>query len=102
MVMSRDNLTLHKHIEKKKKLNTFDIVVIFASFLYPLSSIPQVISVFQGSIEGVSIYSWIGFLIFASIFFTYGIKHKIFPMLIANSIWIVMDSLVIIGYVMYS
>ena len=96
--MSRDNLTLHKHIENKKKLSTFDVVVIFASFLYPLSSIPQVISVFHGSIEGVSIYSWVGFLVFASVFFTYGIKHRIAPMIIANSIWIVMDSLVVIGY----
>lgn len=100
--MSRENFHLHTHIQKKKKLNTFDVVVIFASFMYPLSGIPQVIQIFQGHTAGVSIISWIGFALFASIFLAYGLKHKVTPMIIANSIWVVVDSLVIIGYFVQS
>lgn len=96
--MSRENYTLHKHISKKKKLSTFDIIVIFASFMYPLSGIPQIIGVFQGNIEGVSVYSWLGFTLFASIFLIYGLKHRVTPMIIANTIWLAVDSLVVIGY----
>ncbi len=102
MVMSRENYNLHKHIEKKKKLTTFDVVVIVASFLYPLSGIPQVIQIFQGTTDGVSVYSWLGFTLFAGIFFAYGIKHKVTPMIIANSIWLVVDGLVVIGYLLNS
>jgi len=97
MVMSRENIEFQKHIQKKKKVTFFDTVVIAASFLYPLSSIPQAIQIFHGSTDGVSIYSWVSFAVFAAIFLTYGLKHRITPMIITNSLWLVMDSIVIIG-----
>jgi len=100
--MSRENIEFQKHIQKKKKVTVLDTLVIIASFLYPLSSIPQAIQVFHGSTDGVSLYSWIGFVIFASIFLAYGLKHRITPMIITNSIWIVMDSIVIIGLLLNS
>lgn len=100
MVMSRENYNLHKHIETKKKLGAFDVIVIVASFLYPLSGVPQIIQIFQGTTDGVSIYSWLGFLLFASIFLVYGLKHRVTPMIIANSIWIIVDGLVVIGYLL--
>jgi len=98
--MSRENYHLHQHIKKKKKLSAFDVIVVIASFMYPLSGIPQVIQIFQGTTDGVSLISWVGFLTFASIFLIYGLKHRVTPMIIANSIWIVVDSLVIIGYLL--
>jgi uncharacterized protein with PQ loop repeat len=100
--MSRENPAFHKHIQKKKKLTTFDIIVTIASFLYPLSSIYQVIQIFQGSTAGVSLYSWVSFAAFSSIFLIYGLKHRITPMIITNSIWLLMDSLVVVGYLINS
>jgi len=102
MVMSRENIEFQKHIQKKKKITVFDTVVIIASFLYPLSSIPQAIQIFHGSTDGVSIYSWISFAVFAAIFLTYGLKHRIVPMIITNSLWVVMDSIVIVGLLLNS
>ena len=102
MVMSRENYVFQKHIQTKKKITTFDAVVFIASFLYPLSSIPQVIQIFQGTTDGISLYSWASFAVFAAIFLIYGLKHRITPMIITNSIWIVMDSLVIIGFFLNS
>jgi uncharacterized protein with PQ loop repeat len=102
MVMSREYYEFHKHIQKKKKITSFDTVVIFASFLYPLSSIPQIIQIFHGSTDGVSLYSWASFAVFATIFLIYGHKHRIAPMMITNSIWLIMDSLVIIGLLLNS
>jgi len=98
--MSRENYNLHKHIQKKKKLGAFDVIVIIASFMYPLSGIPQVIQIFQGSTDGVSLISWFGFMTFATIFLIYGLKHRVTPMIIANSIWIIIDGLVVIGYLL--
>jgi len=102
MVMSRENIEFQKHIQKKKKITVFDTVVIIASFLYPLSSIPQAIQIFHGSTDGVSIYSWVSFAVFAAIFLTYGLKHRIVPMIITNSLWVVMDSIVIVGLLLNS
>ena len=92
-----------KSLKKKTDIHpytNFDRLVLFVSVLYPLSAIPQVIAVFSGRTEGVSVLSWAVFLVCASLFFTYGVRRKVPPMIVANSIWVIMDSLVIIGIFM--
>lgn len=84
----------------KKNLHPFtplDRVVLFVSVLYPFSALPQIIAVFTGKTEGVSVLSWMVFLVCAALFLVYGIKRRVPPMIVSNSIWIVMDSLVILG-----
>lgn len=93
------------HLKKKhkkpllfqKKMTLLDKMVLFVSVAYPLSALPQAVQVFQGNVEGVSIISWMSFLVCASLFFVYGLKNKVFPMIISNILWIAMDSLVVIG-----
>lgn len=95
--MSYISIQPHKKATKKKPLNYFDLLVLVVSVMYPLSAIPQAISVFQGNTEGVAALSWIFFLMCAVLFLVYGIKRRVLPMIISNSIWIVMDLLVVIG-----
>ena len=83
----------------KKKLTPFDAVVMCVSVAYPLSALPQAISVFQGHAEGVSLISWLSFLACATLFLVYGLKNKVYPMIVSNTLWIAMDSLVVIGIV---
>lgn len=95
--MSYISIQPHKKAPKKKPLNLFDLLVMVVSVVYPLSAIPQAISVFQGNTEGVAALSWIFFFVCAALFLIYGIKRKVLPMVISNSIWVVMDSLVVAG-----
>lgn len=88
---------LHKHLAHKRRLTNLDKLTLMASFAYPLSGIPQVITVFNGDIDGVSLASWVLFAVFGSLFLCYGIVHNIKPMIINNSLWLVIDGLVIIG-----
>ena len=81
----------------KKKLTPFDAVVMCVSVAYPLSALPQAISVFQGHAEGVSLISWLSFLACATLFLIYGLKNRVYPMIISNTLWIAMDGLVVIG-----
>lgn len=81
------------------KLGTFDRIVVVVSVIYPLSALPQAITVFSGKTEGVSLISWLFFLICAGLFLTYGIRRNVLPMIISNSIWLVMDALVVIGLI---
>lgn len=100
--MSRHNHILHYHISKKKKLNYFDKFVVLASFVYPLSGVPQIIKVFEGHTDGVSIISWMGFMLFALIFLFYGLVHKIKPMIITNGLWLIADGMVVAGVLHHS
>lgn len=95
--MSRQNHIVHAHLAKKKQLTLFDKIIILAAFLYPLSSLPQVVEVFNGQTEGVSILSWVSFMCFAGLFLAYGLIHKITPMIITNILWLAVDGLVIVG-----
>jgi uncharacterized protein with PQ loop repeat len=88
---------LHLHLSKKRRKSILDHVVLVASFLYPMSGLAQVWSVFQGNTAGVAISSWTGFAAFSLLFLSYGIMHKIKPMIITSTCWFIIDSLVIIG-----
>lgn len=99
------------HLATKKKplkksdlhpYTNFDRVVLVASVLYPFSAFPQVLAVFSGRTEGVAVLSWVIFLLCASLFLLYGVRRRVMPMIVSNSIWIVMDALVIIGIFIYS
>ena len=86
-----------QRVHKKQKTSAFDRLIIVISIAYPLSSLPQLISVYRGNTEGVSILSWLIFLICASLFLAYGIRHRVTPMIVANSLWIIVDSMIVIG-----
>lgn len=90
---------LHKHLATKKRLTNLDKATLFASFTYPLSAIPQVTNVLEGNTAGVSLLSWTMFAVFGSVFLCYGVVHNIKPMIINNSLWLIIDALVIIGIV---
>ncbi len=94
------------HIATKKKpitnkstrpFTNFDRLVLVVSVLYPLSALPQAIAVLGGKTEGVSVLSWIVFMLCATLFLVYGVKRRVPPMIVSNSIWILMDALVVFG-----
>ncbi|MNH50102.1 hypothetical protein D3C85_1212780 [compost metagenome] len=94
------------HVTKKKKTVTkrdtaFDRLVLLVSILYPLSALPQMISIFKGNIDGVSVASWAGFFVCAGIFLVYGLRHKVWPMILSNALWVVVDGLVVVGLISY-
>lgn len=96
-IMTHQNHSLHTYMKSKKKMTKFDQFINVAAFLYPISGIPQVIEVYNGNTAGVSLFSWVGFMFFSGLFLIYGLIHKVKPMIINNSLWFVVDVLVIIG-----
>lgn len=100
--MPHTNNALHLRLSKKKQKTLIDNAAMAASFVYPLSGVPQVITVFSGSVEGVSLLSWSGFAVFTFLFMNYGIIHKIKPMIITNLLWFLIDLMVVIGILIHS
>lgn len=68
-----------------------------ASYAYPLTGIPQAVTVIEGNIEGVSVISWASFAIFGALFLSYGIKHKVKPMIIVNLLWLIIDIVIVVA-----
>lgn len=91
----------HMYISEKKQKRLLEAAVIVAAFLYPLSGFPQIVAVFQGSVEGVSVVSWLLFTLFAFIFFLYGMVHKIRPMIVTNFLWMMVDICIVAGILMH-
>jgi hypothetical protein len=94
------------HVTKKKKSLSkqdamFDRAVLFISVIYPLTAIPQLVGILKGNIDGVSVVSWAGFLMCSGVFFIYGLRHRVWPMILSNMLWVVVDGLVVAGIVAY-
>lgn len=89
--------SFYRHLGKKRRLSYFDKVASVAAVLYPMSGLPQVVLVFRGQVDGVSITSWLLFTVFSSFFFVYGLVHRVKPMILTNFIWMALDLFVVIG-----
>lgn len=100
--MSRQNHLLHFHISKKRQLSWLDKTAVIAAFVYPLVGVPQVIEVLKGNVGGISLISWFGFIGFSFFFLIYGIAHKIVPMIISNTLWLLVDGLVVVGVLVHT
>lgn len=92
-------LTSKAKASKTPRFTALDRVVLAVSVLYPFSAFPQVIAVFSGRTDGVALLSWVAFLLCASLFLVYGLRRHVLPMIVSNSIWVVMDALVIAGII---
>jgi hypothetical protein len=99
--MSRQNHLLHFHISRKKRVSWLDKTAVIAAFAYPTMGLPQVIEALRGNVQGVSLYSWLGFVVFSLFFLVYGTVHKIKPMVITNVLWLIIDVLVVTGVLVH-
>lgn len=95
--MSQHNHSLYFHISKKQQITWLDKIAVVVAFAYPLSALPQALEALKGNVEGVSISSWLSFMLFSMFFIVYGTVHKIKPMIIANVLWFIIDALVVVG-----
>jgi MtN3 and saliva related transmembrane protein len=85
---------------KLKKL--FDIIISIVVIVGPLSNIPQLLEIWiQKNASGVSLLSWLGFLIVAMVWLIYGIIHKEKPIIIMNIGLILTELLIVIGILLY-
>lgn len=85
--------------KKEKFINKFIYV---AAVIYPLTTIPQIYDIFiSRSAENVSLTTWILYDIFTIIFLWYAIVNKLKPLVIEYALWLVAQTLVVIGIFLY-
>ena len=93
---------LHLHLSKKAQLTAIDRAVMVAAVAYPLTTLPQVYQIFTShTAAGVSLFSWLGFVFFGTIFLTYAIAHRLKALIVTEILWLIVDVLVVVGVLMY-
>ena len=104
------HLHLRKRIHSKrekfpspdKKIRILDNLVLVASALGPLMTIPQLLKIFIfHDAGGVSFISWLAYFLLSFIWLSYGIVHKVKPIIISNILWIIISLSTVIGIIMY-
>jgi uncharacterized protein with PQ loop repeat len=92
-------------VKKKKQTvykKTIDELMTVASLIHPLTGIPQVVSIYTThDVSGVSLWTWLGFMLLGLIFLLYAISHKLRPLIINQILWFVVDFLVVIGVILF-
>lgn len=102
---------MHSHIRKKSiherrekypssdsRIKYLDDLVMMIAFIMPLMTIPQIYTIWiEGMAEGVSVITWAMYGILSIPMVIYGIVHKDKPIMLMYFLWIIVDSLVVIG-----
>lgn len=89
---------LHKKRHKKAEHK----LVLAASVIYPLTTIPQIYEIFSAQSAGnVSLATYAGYMLFAFIFLYYGVSEKLQPVIVLQVLWIIMYVPVVIGILLY-
>jgi uncharacterized protein with PQ loop repeat len=97
----------HKQKQKQDKNKDWekiiDPIVYLVGILGPIFTIPQIAKIYLGhTAAGVSAFSWISYSIFSVFWLIYGILHKEKLIIISYSLWILTNSAVAIGAIIYA
>lgn len=88
---------------KNQRTKNIDLLMTLASVIHPLTAIPQVYSIYAThDVSGVSLWTWLGFMVLGLVFLTYSIVHKIKPLILNQILWFIVDFLVVAGVIIYS
>ncbi|MFH1325316.1 MAG: SemiSWEET family transporter [archaeon] len=113
--MVGNNIGLH-HLSKRKRISQkheqypspnklkrfLDKIIYVVVFGGIIMTVPQVVKIWADkSAEGLSIVTWISYLVFSAVWFFYGVLHNDKPIIIGNFFWIIFDVLIVLGIVLY-
>lgn len=89
-------------VKRQAKPKLVDRLTYIIAIVEPIITIPQVYVIFHDkTAAGIAISSWIGYQIFTVIWLWYGIFHKERVIVIYQILWLVMQTAIIIGGLMY-
>jgi len=95
----------HKHlsaIAQKKNKRLREKIILVTSVVYPLTTLAQIVTLYTNkSAENISLPMYALYVFFTLILLWYGIAEKLKPIIILQSLWFVMFSVVLVGILLY-
>ncbi len=68
----------------------------------PLFTIPQIMDIYtHRAVEGLSLLTWSGYLVFSAFWFAYSVYHRDRPLIIVHFTWALMQVMVLVGILLY-
>lgn len=72
------------------------------AIIHPLMAVPQVYQIYATqNVAGVSLLTWLGFMLMGGVFLAYGIVHNLRPIIMTQVLWFAVDFLVVVGILLY-
>lgn len=90
---------------KNKKLfvKEVDKAMVLVAVLHPLMATPQIYAIYSNqSAEDVSLATWVLFSLMGVVFLSYGLIHKLKPIILTQILWLIVDAIIIVGILLYS
>ncbi|HSX53210.1 MAG TPA: hypothetical protein VLF90_02485 [Patescibacteria group bacterium] len=89
-------------MKKTRNAKLVDRATFLAAIIEPLVTIPQAMVIFkQHSAAGVSLSTWVGYEVLTLVWIWYGIVHKEKMILLYQGLFLIIQTIVIIGGLMY-
>jgi uncharacterized protein with PQ loop repeat len=84
--------TFHpKH--KIKQVDSIDRLALLVGVVQPLMTLPQIYLIYSTqNVTGVSFFMWTGYNVASVILLVYGLKHKLTPIIVAQILWLVVQT----------
>jgi len=93
----------HKHLHKKKPKDIFDYLLYVFMIATPLFEIPQARDIFsRQSADDVSLTTWGFFFISSLAWITYAVRAKIWPLMVAYTLYLIIEGVIVAGILLYS
>lgn len=87
---------------KKSVTKLIDSLMGIAAVIHPLTATPQVYAIYSTQdVSGVSLWTWLGFILLGFIFLAYGIVHNLRPIILTQVLWFAVDFAIVIGILLY-
>ena len=97
--------TRKRHVivtEETENASFIDRATFAVAILEPLITIPQVITIFSHhSATGISLSTWVGYEVLTVVWVIYGITHKEYMILTYQGLFMLVQTAVIVGGVLY-
>jgi uncharacterized protein with PQ loop repeat len=98
-------VTVTHHSKKSRHIYQglfIDKAIYVAAFIEPATTVPQVLAIYRAkSAAGISMISWVSYLLFSLLWLWYGIIHKQKALIIAYALFAITEILVVAGGLMY-
>ena len=94
----------HRHLSRiiKRKKSFIDRAVLAIAIVEPLMTIPQIYQIWSThNAQGVSLLSWLFYMLAAAVWLVYGIKIRDKPIILSSSLWVLTEGLVVLGVLFY-
>lgn len=94
---------LERYPHKNKWIRTLDNFLMMVALIGPVMDFPQLFKIYYlKNAAGVSLITWVLYTIICIPWLAYGLVHKEKPIILAYSLWLVSNLVVVCGILLYS